>query len=72
MHQKENYGQVHISMYSYNWFMFAGPVQITYMYLGFSSPISAISSSVFLAIFQSSLPALLSRFLLTKYNDMDA
>jgi hypothetical protein len=46
--------------------------QITYMYLGFSSPISAISSSVLPAIFQSSLPALLPRFLLTKYNDMDA
>jgi len=25
MHQKQNYGQVHISMCSYNWFMFAGP-----------------------------------------------
>jgi hypothetical protein len=63
----------YISPYvSYNWFMFAGPFQITYMYLGFSSPISAISSSVFPVIFQSSLPALLPWFLLTKYNDTDA
>jgi hypothetical protein len=70
--RKQNYGQVHISMCSYQLVHVCRSLQITYMYLGFSSPTSAISSSVFPAIFQSSLPALLPRFLLTKYNDMDA
>jgi hypothetical protein len=72
MHWKQNYGSgtylhVFVQLVHVCW-----SVQIIYMYLGFSSPISAISSSVFPAIFQSSLPALLPRFLLTKYNDMDA
>jgi hypothetical protein len=72
MHQKVKlrsgtYLPVFVQLVYVCWF-----VQITYMYLGFPSPISAISSSVFPAIFQSSLPALLPRFLLTKYNDMDA